>query len=246
MTNIMMFNHEKNPTKTLPDISAKADAACIVIDIRTKGVKSTKRRLDTNPKLLTVPALFIANAKRTQRLIATLTVTAFKGKPSKKVFFKLGNGVLKIGDKEITHETPIILGTAAGIAGVTSVILKAEGLPEEGIKLLLGRRQMELEQLDCSVKYFFLQFRTGYDTVKNSVSCSREAVDRCESEEWGPACDLLPPEMRQVEGLRRGVYGDDGWPLTARQIEQQAQGASFLEAFKEAIGRRGQDTQIDA
>jgi hypothetical protein len=90
---------------------------------------------------------------------------------------------------------------------------------------------MELEQLESSVKYFFYQFRTGYDIVKNSVTWCREAVDRCEVEEWGPACDLLPPEMRRVEGLRRGVYGDDGWPLSARQIERKAQGDSFLAAF---------------
>lgn len=150
----------------------------------------------------------------------------------------MGSGVLVIGTKEFTHTQPVVLGTAAAIAGVTSVFMKADGLPVEGLKLDVRTwRQRELDNLGYSVQYFFKQFRTGYAVAKNSEKWPRDQVDGFQEEYWAPACELLPPEMRVLTGLRRGVYGDDGQPMTAKQIGQQARSKRFLDAFKGTLAK---------
>ena len=193
--------------------------------------------------LLMAPTTLRTQPKRPKRLIATLTGIPFSSKSKKRAKLKqaeftVGSGVLFIGSKELTHAQPVILGTAAAIAGVTSVILKADALPPEGLRLdMRSRQQRELDSLGYSVQYFFKQFRTGFDVAKNSHKWAREMVDRWQKDYWAPACELLPPEMRVLTGLRRGVYGDDGQPMTAKQIEQRARSKRVLDAFKGALAK---------
>lgn len=181
-----------------------------------------------------------ASPRRAKRLIATLTVTPHPStlKKSKKFVFSVGSGVLKIADKEFTHAEPVILGTAAAIAGVTSVVLIAPGLPAKGVKLNVRNwQQREVDELEQSVQYVIRQFRSGYCIAKDSHKWAREMVDMCRDARWAPAWELLPPEMRLLTGLKRGVYGDDGQPMTAKQIEQRARSKRFLDAFKGTIAK---------
>lgn len=184
-----------------------------------------------------------AVAKRPKRLLATLVGVPFPSKSKRKAdvtkaLYTVGSGVMTIGDKEFTHVEPVVLGTAAAIAGVTSIVLKAEGLPADGLVLNMRNwQQRELDALPYSVQYFFKRARTGYDLAKNSHKQPREAVDRCQQEYWAPALGLLPPEMRVLTGLRRGVYDDDGRPMTTKTIEQRARSKRMIDAFKGAIAK---------
>ena len=170
--------------------------------------------------------------KKTARK-ATLTVVSYVGKPKDA---PMGSGILRIGSLELTHPSPIILGTAAAIAGAGRVLLIAAGLPEGGLVLTLTKRMLQVEEhADLSIGLFIRQFRTGLDVAKNSKRHSQWLVERCESEHWQAACALVPEELRCLDGLEHGIYGPDGYPLSARKIAAQAQSNRVMSGFISAM-----------
>lgn len=183
--------------------------------------------------------------KRAKRLVATLTGMPHLGakRKTKGGHSSVGSGTLTIAGKEFTHADAAILGTAAAIAGVTSVILYSEGLPPEGLTLEARNwgKQHELELLEPSLMLVFKHFRTGYAVTKYSIKWDRETVERWQDEFWAPAFELLPPELRVLTSLSRPVYSDNGWPMSAKAIAKKAVSERFWGTLKTSMAAMGEE-----
>lgn len=219
-----------------PAPAPSVDAAPVVVSKLTPGSDNTLVSAVVRPTPLRQPA-----SARPKRLIATLKTTPYRGS---QTYYPVGKGVLVIRGMEFTHSDPLILGTAAAIAGVTSVVLQAAGLPQEGLKLKPLLQQLEFDALEQSMKAFVGPFCSGFDIARKSSTWSRWHVDRCEKEHWEQANEMLPLEMRQLTGLTRGVYDEEtGLPMTARTIARKAKSGRFLAIFKGAMSLMA---QVDA
>jgi len=165
---------------------------------------------------------------------ATLTVSAYGGR--KRLDIPIGTGVLTVNGHELVHLDPLVLGTAAAIAGVGVMTMYAKGLPSDGLILSSTKRQRDIENLkDMSVKFFIARFRTGYDIARNGKRHSQWLVERSAQEFWPQAYALVPVELRSMERIEHGVYGENGWPMSAKKIADKAKSKRVIDNFRHQV-----------